>query len=160
MGNRAILSSSLLPFHNGKIVTLECACFATEDLPSLESKMIFFWDSTRVNWRMLFFLFLCSIFLYVSPTSLLYLFFFYFFFFCCHHPVPASILISEHFPDSFVCVLTTHHILLVKSGLAQSSSLKPYRPPIRLVYNEQNSRCLRKTDSQLFFSPLSTSSAS
>lgn len=46
MGNRAILSSSLLPFHNGKIVTLECTCFATEDLLLLGSKMIFFWDST------------------------------------------------------------------------------------------------------------------
>lgn len=45
MGNRAILSSSLLPFRNGKIVTLECTCFATEDLLLLGSKLIFFWDS-------------------------------------------------------------------------------------------------------------------
>lgn len=65
MGNRAILSSSLLPFHNGKIVTLECACFATEDLPSLESKIIFFWDSTRVDWRMFFF--------FLAPSSFMFL---------------------------------------------------------------------------------------
>lgn len=75
MENRAILSSSLLPFHNGKIVTLECACFATEDLPSLESKMIFFWDSTRVDWRM----FLCF-----SLSHFLSLCF-PFVFFCSHH---------------------------------------------------------------------------
>lgn len=75
MGNRAILSSSLLPFHNGKIVTLECACFATEDLPSLESKIIFFWDSTRVDWRMFFFS--CSVLLYVSPSHISYHFVFF-----------------------------------------------------------------------------------
>lgn len=44
MGNRAILSSSLLPFRNGKIVTLQCTCFATKDLLLLGSKLIFFWD--------------------------------------------------------------------------------------------------------------------
>lgn len=47
MGNRAILSSSLPQFHNGKMVTLEWACFATKDLPRLACKMIFFWDSSR-----------------------------------------------------------------------------------------------------------------
>lgn len=49
MGNRAILSSSLLPFRNGKIVTLERTCFATEDLLLLGSKLIFFWDFIGVN---------------------------------------------------------------------------------------------------------------
>ena len=38
IGNRAILSSSLPQFHNGKIVTLEWACFATEDLLRLNGK--------------------------------------------------------------------------------------------------------------------------
>lgn len=79
----AILSSSLLPFHNGKIVTLECACFATEDLPSLESKIIFFWDSTRVDWRMFFF-FLLRPPLCFSLSHFLSLCFL-FVFFCSHH---------------------------------------------------------------------------
>lgn len=70
----AILSSSLLPFHNGKIVTLECACFATEDLPSLESKIIFFWDSTRVDWRMFFFFLAPSSFMFLPLTFLITLF--------------------------------------------------------------------------------------
>lgn len=114
MGNRAILSSSLLPFHNGKIVTLQCACFATEDLPPLESKTIFFWDSARVNWRML--VSLCSIFLCVSPTCLLYLFFCFFLLLpsppcSCVHPFHVSSLTSEHFLLQF----------LIYQGLSLSS---------------------------------------
>lgn len=124
MGNRAILSSSLLPFHNGKIVTLECTCFATEDLPSLESKIIFFWDSTRVDWRMFFF-FLLRPPLCFSLSHFLSLCFL-FVFFCSHHLALSACYfflappISWYFLDSFVCfVILTHHILLVKSRFAQ-----------------------------------------
>lgn len=66
MGNRAIFSPSLPQFHNGKTVTLEWACFATEDLPPLECKIIFFWDSSRVDWQMYFSS--CFILLFVSSS--------------------------------------------------------------------------------------------
>lgn len=120
MGNRAILSSSLLPFHNGKIVTLECACCATEDLPSLESEMIFFWDSTRVNWRMLFFLFLLHLPLCFSHIPRLSPFFIFFLL----SAIGIRLLLLV-FRVSFLSLFFRVVVLLVKSNLAQGSFLKP-----------------------------------
>lgn len=87
MGNRAIPCSSLPLLYNGKIVTLEWACFATEYLPPFEREMIFFWDSSRVDWGIFSPLFFCSILIFYM-----------------------QLLFYWHCFDSFVFVILTHHL--------------------------------------------------
>ena len=55
-------SLPLFPFHNREMVTLDCVCFAPEDLLSFSGKILFFWDSGRIDWRMYFFFFLFDLF--------------------------------------------------------------------------------------------------